>query len=60
VNHTDAEARRARLPAGARTASPAAPPRPPRLPPNPPSSARSLPPLAFTPLFTLRVKRTSA
>src|SRR3954464_1379734 len=38
-----------------------APPRPPRPPPNPPPSAfLSLPPLALTPLVTLRVKRISA
>src|SRR5262245_48814514 len=34
------------------------PPRPPRPPPSP--SLRSLPPLALTPLLTLRVKRMSA
>src|SRR5207244_9178412 len=36
-----------------------APPRPPRPPPNPPSALRSLPPLALTPLVTLRVNRMS-
>jgi hypothetical protein len=41
-------------------APPPRPPRPPRPPPNPPSAVRSLPPLALTLLFTLRVKRTSA
>src|SRR5262245_49998763 len=40
---------------------PPRPPRPPRPPKPPPSPAlRSLPPLALTPLFTLRVKRMSA
>src|SRR4051812_14661999 len=37
-----------------------APPRPPRPPPNPPAASRSVPPVALTPVLTLRVKRTSA
>src|SRR3954464_13723808 len=41
---------------------PPPPPRPPRPPPPNPAAAasRSLPPLALTPVLTLRVKRTSA
>ena len=61
VNHADAKAGRAAVARPPRPPPPRPPPPKPRPPPpNPPAASRSGPPLAFTPLLTLRVKRMSA